>query len=123
MIPHNFKPFNKNATKRMGDKNTNKRKFDWTFEGIESKRQLLQEFQVDLPATPILKWVGGKTQILHEVIKLYPKTMENYYEPFLGGGSTLLALLQKKKDGLIKVNGSIYASDVNQVLISLWVNV
>lgn len=35
---------------------------------------------------PIIKWVGGKTQILEEVLDKFPCDIENYYEPFLGGG-------------------------------------
>ena len=72
---------------------------------------------------PFLKWVGGKTQILEEVLKQFPTEMENYYEPFLGGGSTLLGLLSLIKDKKIIVNGKIYASDINANLISLYKNI
>ena len=42
---------------------------------------------------PFMKWVGGKSQIIEDVIKRMPTTMNNYHEPFLGGGSVLLAVL------------------------------
>ena len=42
---------------------------------------------------PIIKWVGGKTQIIDKILDEYPTTMHNYHEIFLGGGSVLLALL------------------------------
>lgn len=69
---------------------------------------------------PFLKWVGGKTQIIHDVLALFPKQIHNYHEPFLGGGSVLLALLSDKS---ITVSGRIYASDINPHLIAIYKNI
>ena len=38
--------------------------------------------------SPILKWVGGKRQLLDSIEPLIPKC-STYYEPFLGGGAVL----------------------------------
>jgi DNA adenine methylase len=72
---------------------------------------------------PILKWVGGKTQIIDKLIADFPIEMNNYREVFLGGGSVLFALLSSVKSGVIKVHGNIYAYDVNEALIYTYKNI
>ena len=72
---------------------------------------------------PILKWVGGKTQIINKITIEYPKIINNYHEIFLGGGSTLFALLSYVKSGIIKMNGQIYAYDLNEELINVYINI
>lgn len=69
---------------------------------------------------PILKWVGGKTQIIKELFKYFPKEINNYYEPFIGGGSVFLKLLEKIEKKEIKLNGKLYLSDYNPKLINLY---
>jgi DNA adenine methylase len=65
---------------------------------------------------PFLKWVGGKQQILTDVLQLFPREIEDYYEPFVGGGSVLLGLLSSD----IKIRGKVYASDANANLIAVY---
>lgn len=72
---------------------------------------------------PLLKWVGGKTQIIDNVIGSFPKEINDYHEPFVGGGSVLVALLANAKNGKIKLSGKIYASDLNSYLISFYKNI
>ncbi|MCX5743989.1 MAG: Dam family site-specific DNA-(adenine-N6)-methyltransferase [Proteobacteria bacterium] len=38
-------------------------------------------------ATPIIKWVGGKTKLLPELLARLPDSFERYYEPFIGGAA------------------------------------
>ena len=74
-------------------------------------------------AKPILKWVGGKTQIMDKLICEFPTEINNYREIFLGGGSVLLTLLSYVKEGIIKVHGNIYAYDLNEPLIYIYQNI
>lgn len=69
---------------------------------------------------PFLKWVGGKTQIIHDIIKKIPPEIENYHEPFVGGGSVMFAVLSLQKEGYITIKNNIYCSDKNLVLINVY---
>jgi DNA adenine methylase len=42
---------------------------------------------------PILKWAGGKRQLLPTLRAHYPSTFSRYFEPFLGSGAVFLDLL------------------------------
>lgn len=37
--------------------------------------------------TPFVKWLGGKRRVLKELRPFYPQNYNQYYEPFVGGGS------------------------------------
>ena len=43
-------------------------------------------------ARPFLKWAGGKTQILDELVARAPASIDTYYEPFVGGGALFFRL-------------------------------
>lgn len=45
---------------------------------------------------PILKWVGGKRQLLAEIMPLINKNCSTYVEPFVGGGAVFFELQPKK---------------------------
>ena len=57
-------------------------------------------------AAPVLKWVGGKRQLMSEIEKLIPKNYGKYYEPFIGGGAVLFEL-QPSKAVINDINGEL----------------
>jgi DNA adenine methylase len=63
---------------------------------------------------PLLKWPGGKSSDLkilkHDFSELFPKTIKNYYEPFLGGGAVWLALKPRK----------MFVNDISEDLIDFY---
>ena len=64
----------------------------------------------DRKAVPIVKWVGGKRQLLSALDPLLPKRIRTYCEPFVGGGAMLFHLQPD----------SAYVNDVNPELINLY---
>lgn len=54
--------------------------------------QTLEKEKNSIPAKPILKWAGGKTQLLKELTKIIPTSYGRYIEPFIGGGALFFAL-------------------------------
>lgn len=60
--------------------------------------------------SPVLKWAGGKTQLLEELMSKVPQTYNTYFEPFIGAGAFFLSL--KPKSAVI--------NDTNEQLINLY---
>jgi DNA adenine methylase len=75
-----------------------------TFELVQSKAKKL---------SPILKWAGGKEQELKYILPKVPTNINNYYEPFVGGGSVYTAIQAKK----------YFINDKSEELISLYSNI
>ncbi len=56
--------------------------------------------------TPVVKWVGGKRQLINEITPLLPKRITSYCEPFLGGGAVLFSI-QPTKAIVNDLNGDL----------------
>ena len=72
---------------------------------------------------PFLKWLGGKTQIINDILKGFPNIINNYHEICLGGGSVLFAVLSLQKQQKITIRNNIYAYDKNKSLINVYKNI
>ena len=51
-----------------------------------------EECNNHISARPLLKWAGGKTQLLKDILPKIPNTYGQYIEPFVGGGALFFAL-------------------------------
>lgn len=60
--------------------------------GVETK---LLETQSVVKPKPILKWAGGKQQMLDVLLPQVPNKYNQYIEPFFGGGALFFALTPK----------------------------
>jgi len=75
-------------------------------------------------AKPILKWAGGKTQMLGDLMPKVPSSYGRYIEPFLGGGAMFFALqpenavIADSNPELINMYREV-ASHVDEVILCL----
>lgn len=56
---------------------------------------------------PFLKWAGGKTQMISDILKFTPNKFNKYIEPFIGGGALFFNLNHPKS----------IISDLNEELV------
>jgi DNA adenine methylase len=61
-----------------------------------------------------LKWAGGKSQLINQFKNYFPKKIDHYIEPFLGGGSIFFYITQKYNPK------TVYISDINKELINTY---
>lgn len=67
-----------------------------------------------------IKWIGNKTKFADQIVSLMPERIDTYFEPFLGSGAVLGALLQRSiEDNVITLNKAV-ASDTLKPLIDLF---
>jgi DNA adenine methylase len=64
-------------------------------------------------AQPFVKWAGGKTSLLPELLRRVPPRFGAYFEPFLGGGALFFALRPARA----------VLGDINEDLISAYLEV
>lgn len=59
---------------------------------------------------PFLKWAGGKTQLLEDIVSYLPKDFDKefdkYFEPFVGGGAVFFHLIKKYDFGYVYLGDS-----------------
>lgn len=66
-------------------------------------------------ARSILRSHGSRLNIQSHILSQFPKKINNYYEPFVGVGNIMIALLASRK-----ITGTIHVSDRNRHLITMY---
>lgn len=64
----------------------------------------------NLLLSPMLKWVGGKRQLLSEIVPMLDSKCSTYIEPFVGGGAVLFSMQPTRA----------IINDYNQELINVY---
>lgn len=77
----------------------------YLFETQANKKRHVEPFN-----TSLLKWVGSKQRMAHEIISYFPVEYGTYFEPFLGSGGVLGTLVPK----------TAIASDTFAPLVEIW---
>jgi DNA adenine methylase len=77
----------------------------YLFEMQANKKRLVEPFNISL-----LKWIGSKQRMAHEIISYFPVEFGTYFEPFLGSAGVLGTLVPK----------AAIASDIFLPLIDIW---
>ena len=86
----------------------------WFLQGaffdLKSGTEFFEENIEIIKATPFVKWVWWKRQLIKQLEKLFPSEFNNYFEPFVWGGAVFFNL-QKEKS---------FLSDINEELINTY---
>lgn len=64
-------------------------------------------------ANPVVKWAGGKRQLIPDIIKKLPNNIGTYYEPFFGGGALFFTLAPK----------NAVINDFNSQLVNVYIQI
>lgn len=64
--------------------------------------------------SPFVKWAGGKSQLIEQFTSIFPKTINRYFEPFVGSGAVFFHIAHEFKPK------EIVLSDVNEELINAY---
>lgn len=85
-------------------------------------RHVRAQVAVPLPsASPVIKWVGGKTKLLNELLTRMPDRFGRYFEPFAGGAALFFrvsperAVLSDSNPDLVNLYRTL-ATDVEGVI-------
>lgn len=69
---------------------------------------------------PIVKWAGGKSKLIHELLPRIPTTMRTYAEPFAGGAAIFFALAGERSPSNPQTFERAILADQNPELVACY---
>ncbi len=72
---------------------------------------------VNAAVKPVVKWAGGKRQILPQMLSNLPEQWNRYFEPFVGGAAMFLALRNNHRAKMATIG------DTNSELVNLYLEI
>ena len=86
-----------------------------------------QDFRPNRELRPVLRWAGGKRQLLERLHSVFPQNFNlhhnSFYEPFIGGGALTFSLASEKfgspENRQLRRN-QIFIGDQNPLLVNLY---
>ena len=75
------------------------------------RRQNYERYKIP-SCHPFVKWAGGKSQLLPQIMHYFPQKFTRYFEPFLGGGAVFFHIAPYSRNAIL--------SDINADLINVY---
>ncbi|MGC8533881.1 MAG: DNA adenine methylase, partial [Candidatus Parvarchaeum sp.] len=75
---------------------------------------LTKNSKIDYSVPTLVKWAGGKKQLLPQFESFFPEKIERYIEPFVGGGAVAFHIIKQFKPKFVLL------SDINEELINAY---
>ena len=72
-------------------------------------RYVVRPYLNKAPATPFIKWAGGKRALIPSLAKYFPAHIGTYWEPFVGGGAVFFTMADRIDRAIL--------SDMNEELV------
>lgn len=65
--------------------------------------------------SPIIRYIGSKSAAMSQILEKFPLDIQEYREPFIGGGSVLLGMLQHRSKP-----STIQIGDIDHNISNMW---
>ena len=75
---------------------------------------LVEKTKASYRVPTLVKWAGGKKQLLTQFDKFFPNKIERYIEPFVGGGAVAFHIIKRFEPKFVLL------SDINEEIVNAY---